>query len=352
MIKLQNNKDYKIWCEFFNKKKHLTDYEISIFAKEHFGGKRQTWESRFENIRQNLKEKQQPILQNKLVEQHIKEDTAFLEFIGKSYPYIPPKKNFNKKIDNEKIINVSDPHEPHSFQPVWDDVLKYHHNAHHIHINGDIADFYSKSRFKKTEHQEFSKELRAIFDRLEWLSTNWKKVTLIRGNHDNRVEKLLANLLNSDMLFLTKRDILGYMCAYFDNVELVGERITSGDGSTADIDFIWQCGDIIFTHIERSQKQSSGLLETISSQLHKWSRIFNLKPYRVIMQGHNHRCTFDTNGIEYLYICPMAACLTTTGLKYALSPSLNGAPPVMGYIEIYQKDGITDINKTKIKIFE
>ncbi len=352
MSRIQHSKDFNIWQEFFNKKKHLNDYEISKFAVEKFGGSRQTWTSRFESIRQLSKNNEQLLPKNKLQEEHEKADNAFLTFIGKDYPYIQPKKNYSKKIINEKIINVSDPHEPYSFQPVWDDIYKNHHDAAHIHVNGDIADFYSKSRFKKTVHEEFSNELKVIFERLEWLSTNWKKITLIRGNHDNRVEKLMASLVNSDMLFLTKTDLLSYLCAFFDNIELVGERITSTDGTVADIDFIWQCGDIIFTHIERSQKQSSGLLETISNQMHRWSKMFNLKPYRVIMQGHNHRCTFDTNGAEYLYICPMAACLTTNGLKYALSPSLNGVPPITGYIEIYQKDGITDVNKTRIKIFE
>lgn len=343
MSKIQEDKNFNKWVEFFEKKRHLNDYGIAKLAVAEFGGNRKTWGSRFESIRN--------LYNNKLESQHKKDDQTFIEKLGKHYPYIQPKKNYCKKINNEKIINISDPHEPYSSKQVWNEILEKHHDAAHIHINGDIADFYSKSRFRKTEHENFDNELKIIFDRLEWLSTHWKRVTLIRGNHDNRVEKRMQSLVDSDMVFLTKTDLLSYMCAYFDNIEVVGERVISNDGSSADIDFIWQCGDIIFTHIERSSKQSSALLDGISSQIHKWSRAFNLRPYRIIMQGHNHRCTFDTNGVEYLYICPMAASLTTTGLKYALSPSLNGAPPIIGYVEIYQKDGITDINKTKIRIF-
>ena len=141
------------------------------------------------------------------------------------------------------------------------------------------------------------------------------------------------------------------MCAYFSNVEMVGERVIS-EGNEIGIDFLWQFNDVIFTHIERSQKQSSALLDGISGQLHKWGRTFGFKPYRVIIQAHNHRATFDANGSEYLYLCPMAANLATTGLKYALSPMMGGNPPVVGYMELYQVDGVTQINKTKMRIFD
>ncbi len=345
--KLQEHKDYTKWLNFYERKKHLNITKLAELAIKEFNStsSKSTWMSRFEHIKQ-LYDK------SKLQQHHENKDKKFLEFIGLSYPYTQKKKNFAKKIDETKIINISDPHEPYSSHVVWDEILNKHHDAYHIHVNGDIADFYSKSRFRKTDHENFNDELRAIFDRLEWLSIHWKRITLIRGNHDNRAEKRMQSLVDSDMLFLTEQDLLSYLCAFFDNIEIVGERVHSQDDKTCVVDFIWQCGDIIFTHIERSSKQSSALLDEISSQLHKWSRVFKLKPYRIIMQGHNHRCSFDTNGSEYLYICPMAASLTTAGLKYALSPALNGAPPVTGYVEIYQKNGITDINRTKIRIFE
>ena len=161
----------------------------------------------------------------------------------------------------------------------------------------------------------------------------------------------MAMLVESDMLWMTENDILRYMCAWFSNVEVVGERAI-GESNSVNVDFIWQYGDIIFTHIEKSQKQSSALLDGIATQLHRWSNIFNLKPFKIIIQAHNHRASFDTNGAEFLYLCPMCADVATTGLKYALSPSLAGNPPIKGYIEIYQKDGKTDINRIRMKIIE
>jgi predicted phosphodiesterase len=336
--------DYPTWLMFYGKKKHLPIKKIATLAAKTYGGSISTWRSRFQQIEMNS-------MSSKLAKHHQDKDARFLEFIGRTADYKAPKKQHAKKTDDSKLIVVSDPHEPYSRKSIWDEILRDHKDASHIHINGDIADFYSKSRFKKTEHEQFGNELRSVFDRLEWLSTHWKKVTLIRGNHDNRTEKAIAGLLDSDMLFLTEMDLLSYMCAWFDNIEVVGERINV-EWKNIEISFVWQFQDIIFTHIERSQAQSSALLGTIGQQLHKWSRIFNLKPYRVIIQAHNHRATFDTNGAEYLYLCPMVANVATTGLRYALSPNLNGAPPINGYIIIHHKDGLTDINRTRMRIIE
>lgn len=336
--------DYPKWVLFYGRKKHLPPHTIATLAARHFGGPVNTWRNRIEFIINNS-------MKSKLSKHHDDQDTRFLEFIGREAGYKAPKKDHAKKTLPGKLVVVSDPHEPYSRRSIWEEIQTHHKDAEHIHINGDIADFYSKSRFKKTEHENFQNELRAVFDRLEWLSTNWKRVTIIRGNHDNRTEKAMAGLLDSDMLFLTEQDVLSYMCAWFDNIEVVGERINV-EGKTVSISFVWQFNDIIFTHIERSQKQSSALLDTIGQQLHKWSRLFNLKPYRIIIQAHNHRASFDTNGVEYLYLCPMLANVATTGLKYALSPSLNGAPPVSGYMVLFHENGVTDVNKTLMRIIE
>lgn len=336
--------DYPKWVMFYGRKKHLSIHTISMLASKEMGGNVQTWKNRFQFIEQNA-------LQSKLSKHHQDRDARFLEFIGRTVEYKQPKKDHAKNTIPGKLVVISDPHEPYSRKSIWDEVLREHKDADHIHINGDIADFYSKSRFKKTDHERFDAELAAVFDRLEWLSTHWKRVTIIRGNHDNRTEKAIAGLLDSDMLFLTEQDLLSYMCAWFDNIEVVGERI-SVEGKNVDISFVWQFNDIIFTHIERSQKQSSALLDTIGQQLHKWSRLLKLKPYRIIIQAHNHRASFDTNGSEYLYLCPMVANVATNGLKYALSPSLNGAPPISGYMVLYHENGQTDINKTRLRIIE
>jgi uncharacterized protein YaaR (DUF327 family) len=333
--------EFPEWVKFHNDRKHLGVYEISKQAAKEFGGAYRTWYDRFSFIRNNN------FPSNKLGEHDRERHEQFFKFIKIPFPYVPPKKNFSKKIDPNKLPCVSDPHEKYSDERVWNDLLEKHHDAPHIHINGDMSDFYSKSRFVSYTHENFSDELYAVFKRMEWLSTHWRRITMILGNHDNRTEKKIASLITSDLLVLTETNLIKYLASFFDNIDVVGERVTDErTRENVDIGFIWQYKDIVFTHIERSMKQSSSLAEQIVSALLSWGNTFKLKPFRVVVQAHNHRAMKETTGGITVILAPMAARLTGNGLHYALHPSLRGKPPQVGYTMIYLKDGKTDINET------
>ena len=210
-----------------------------------------------------------------------------------------------------------------------------------------MSHFYSKTHFRKTGHEDFSYELKKLFDYFEWLSTHWKRVTVLLGNHDNRAEKKISDELDSDMLWMVEMNLIEYVSSFFDNIEVVGESVKDENGSFS-LKFLWQYGDILFTHIERSQKQSSSLLSNIEDSLYKWASTFGLNGFRWIVQGHNHRFDLSYNGAHFLALVPMAANLTGTGLQYVLQPSMRGVPPVTGYFVFFQKDGITDFNQSRV----
>lgn len=344
---MEEHKDFAKWFALYQRKSHLTPYAISQLLQKQFGGPRTTWQARVSACQAFEEQlKRQRKRQNESIEGFVK------EILGKPYPYIPPKKDFHKSPDRTKLVCVADPHEPYSLRTLWEEVLEKHHDAYHIHINGDLFDFYSKSRFRKIEGDEvFKDEIRAGFDRMEWLSTNFTRVTLIKGNHDNRTEKKIAEYVDADMLWLTERDIVRYLATFFDNVEVVGERVESG-GETVPVEFIWQYKDMVFTHIERSQKQSSSLIDGIVQDLLRWSNMMRLKPFRWVIQGHNHRCAVEDLGTCYGMLIPMAGRITGRGLRYALSPSLRGKPPVSGYGVFFTENGKTDFNRSRPYIVE
>lgn len=268
------------------------------------------------------------------------------EVLGLTYPVVLPEKKLAKKIDETKTVCISDPHEGYSDKRVWSEVLEKHHDAGLIHINGDIVDFYSQSRFRKDFHEDLHDELRSLFDRMVWLSTHWTRVTIIKGNHDNRVEKAISNVLPSDKLWMVNKDLIEYCASFFDNVDVVGERVYN-NGDSIPINFLWQYQDILFTHIERSQKQSSSLMMGIAETIGKWSVYFRLKPYRWIVQGHNHRCSVEDMGNVYGMLIPMAADITGRGLQYTFNPALRGQPPTIGYAVFYTENGKTSFNKSR-----
>lgn len=301
-----------------------------------------TWRNREQALRNYNPERE------KKLQRVEDEDARFMESLGYSYPYKAPPKRFSKKIDESKLVCIADPHEPYSHPSVWRDVLDKHHDAYHIHINGDFFDFYSQSHFRKIEGDEsFNLELKKGFDRLQWLSSHFHRVTLILGNHDNRAEKRISDQLDADKLWLVKRDIVQYCASFFDNVEVVGQRIDS-NGRSVDVSFIWQWKDVIFTHIERSQKQSSALLSGINESLGYWSGYLKLKPYSFIIQGHNHRADVLDLGDKTLMLAPMAADILGKGLRYVLQPGLRGQPPTVGYIVLHNRDGKTVYNESRI----
>jgi len=339
--------DYPAWLAFVRDYPHLTQYAAATKAVKKFGGSQSTWQTRVKTIRQHIAEEKMKA--TKLQLRHKEQDRQFVEAVlGRDYPYTLPKKQFAKTIDPDKTIVVSDPHEPYSVSEVWKEVFDKHRNAAHIHINGDLADFYSRSHFRKTEGDEwFAKEIQAVFARMEWLATHFQRVTIIRGNHDNRAQKKIADELTSDMLWMVDDDILGRCAAFFDNVTIVGQRL-QGDAGYTDIDFIWQYKDVVFTHIERSQAQSSGLAESIGKIIGQWAGMFGLSGYRWIVQGHNHRNDQIDLGWGYGFIIPCAAHPLSRGMKYVLSPAMKGRPPKIGYMILHFKDGHAQYNESRV----
>jgi len=273
----------------------------------------------------------------------------FLQFLGVPYPYVVPSPNWNQDIDPEKILVVADPHVPFHCDIVFDTVEREEKDAGTLIIPGDLTDYYSKARFRKTKDQSFKEEVRQTFHILEWASMNFREVKVMRGNHDNRPEKQIADLFAgclSNMITLTERNLLERMCKYFPNVELVGTTVTNHKYEIH-VEHIYQHGDIIFTHAEISRAQESAIMERISTFLHRWEGVYNLKPYRVIAQGHNHTEMRMTKGGERWFLLPTAAERISQGSEYIFQPAIRGNPTVVGYSVFYQKDGVTDYNRSK-----
>lgn len=278
-------------------------------------------------------------------QQHeLERDKKLFDFMSITHPYKRPKSQWQKS-NKDKILSISDPHEQYSSFAVMDECEKNQKDAHMVMVPGDIGDYYSKSRFKKTKHVSFKEELRAVFFRLEWLSTHWQDVRIMIGNHDNRPEKQIGNLFvdSPDLLIMTEQNLLKYLACYFDNIEIVGHQI---DHCEVNLTHVYQLGDIIFTHGELSAMQESAVLEKISRHLFQWRDVYKLKPYSVIAQGHNHTAAKIYRGHETWFSLPTAANPYGDGFEYIYSSRMIGKPPQVGYTIFYQSNGQTDTNNS------
>lgn len=178
------------------------------------------------------------------------------------------------------------------------------------------------------------------------MATNFRQSYVMLGNHDNRPEKKIADIFDDggiDLQILTEQNLLKKLASYFDNVTIVETPIAH---SQTILTHVWQYGDIVFLHAEKSQAQSSALLSSLSLQLHRWGPTWELKPYSVIAQGHNHFGGKITMGSETWFMLPAAADPRTIGMEYIHSTRMQGNPPCVGYNVFYQEKGITDTNRS------
>ncbi len=275
---------------------------------------------------------------------HKERERAFCERFAIPFPYVPPKSKWHRRPDPRKMLSLSDPHAPYESEEVFRHALAHHHDAESLIMPGDIGDYYSKSRFKKTHPGKFPDEVLAVFRRLEWASTHFRRVYVMLGNHDNRPEKKIASLLDVDpeLLIFTETNLLEHLAAYFPNVEFVQHHVAD---EGVRITHVWQYGDMIFLHGEISRTQASATMEWLSTWLHRWKHILKLKPYRVIFQGHNHQSMkLDVDGETWMQL-PTASDPYSLGMEYVFKRMYKN-PPVVGYTVIHHDEGVCDRNAT------
>lgn len=290
----------------------------------------------------------------KRAEHHAAADRRLLEYIGIEYPYKRPASRWHLKPAAGKILVMADPHNPYYSTKVERAAETREHDAETVIIPGDVGDYYSKSRFRKTKAVSFREEVYAIFKYLEWLSTKWRTVKIMIGNHDNRPEKAVQDIMGKDvdLMIMTEANLLENLASFFDNIEIVGTQIEGeplGEGRRHKINLthIYQHGDIVFTHGERSMEQASALMAKISVYLYRWRTMLRLKPYRIIAQAHNHADYRASMGAEKWIQLPAACEPVSLGMEYIFGTRMQGNPPMTGYAIFYQDKGETDYNASR-----
>ncbi|NWG72750.1 MAG: hypothetical protein HXY23_14255 [Parvularculaceae bacterium] len=271
------------------------------------------------------------------------------EFMGLPWPYRRPKQAW-KRAEDGKILTLADPHEPCANEVVMLHAWKYHRDARTVIVTGDLGDYYSRSRFRKRKHVAFRDELVAVFNRLEWLATNWLDVRVMIGNHDDRPEKYMTdNVPDAESLIMTERNMLDRLAGFFDNVQIVGHQVP---GTAVNITHIYQHGDILFTHGEVSLKQDSGILTRIDDYAKAWNSHLDLKPWRVLAQSHNHResSKASSRGKKWMLL-PTCSDPYGTSFDYIYTPRMMGTPPDVGFSIFWQFGGVTDINESRSFVF-
>lgn len=272
-----------------------------------------------------------------------------LEFFNDYFKYDFYEKITVPKYDegNKKEIVIADLHIPFHKKDLFEEVSRL--KANKITIIGDLWDFFSRSRFKKRTNPpiSFKDEFREGFMRLKELARNYPQVNLMLANHDNRLDKYLYDNASPEILPFCRTGILEDLINTIPNVNIIKQKVNEH----RQVGYIHQCKNIIFTHIEKSNIDITKTVQEINKIIFKWNNTYNLKPYDIIIQAHNHTAGMVIQGNIKLIQCPCMIDISSQAFDYIFDGKMSGNPPTLGYITLNKLDnGFYD--KKNIQITE
>lgn len=218
-----------------------------------------------------------------------------------------------KKVDNYRVVSLSDWHIPFEEPYVLDLVYQYIYDMqpNEIILNGDILDLYGLSKYTKTPttNSSLKQEIDKFLYYMEILRTITKcKITFIKGNHENRLEENI------------KKNIPGiYECetTYIPN----SLQLNRFDIDYCDVDYV--INDVLFYH---GKKCSNNASYTAKAEFDKM--VCNG------VSGHTHRLgTYFKKGKFKTYFWLENGCLCTMNPEYEKHTNWQHGFVVMDFID-------------------
>jgi predicted phosphodiesterase len=269
------------------------------------------------------------------------------EMIGKKKRTTVEKRPLGKTV---KWLLLSDPHIPLHNEEYIARVIDEHKDADGLIITGDVLDCYAVSRFTKKEDIPLKEEIASAIALFDFLSTKFKEIIILEGNHTDRVRKYFESRIELDMMFLIEYDVLKLITQDYKNVRLVKDSYTfpggAGEGTICHFTKIGK--DCVVGHFETYSKVAMKAGINAYNWANDWSKYFNLGKIRLFIQGHTHALgKVPIRGGDI--VVGEAGCVCQVQ-PYTIEPKPAYQPLVNGYWLIYQTDGITDINRSNFFI--
>jgi predicted MPP superfamily phosphohydrolase len=195
---------------------------------------------------------------------HVEKDYSLLESILEK-----PKR---------KVLVLSDIHVPFTDEQKLQKAIDLNRTADLVVLAGDTMDGYGCSRHRKRMNIPHEVEIDNTVRLVEYLSSIFPWVKILKGNHDARYMKKIQDSLPADLLYLFDEEPLDLIVKPFANVEYINEW--------------WvQIGDAIIAHAERSSSYEGRPAVLLSEffTVKGWAKRLNLTELRVFVQAHTHQ---------------------------------------------------------------
>lgn len=270
------------------------------------------------------------------------------QFIGRKrvQKVKPPKWKPGKE---QRIVVAGDFHAPfHDPDVVAELIATEGPRTDTLIISGDLMDFYSISRFLKYERVTIEQEIAGTDALLGQLAAAFPDVLIVSGNHDSqRFEKQLRSFLAPEMMHVIELltggnlSVIHMLAKRYPNV-----RFAPQQAGTHTLGWMTQVGDLLVTHAEKFSRVPGAALRQIDEGLTDFDHVYNLRPWRVLLQAHTHAASILPWKADRL-MGETGCCCVTHG--YQMTARMGGRPQRQGYVTLTQTNGVTDINSVRFR---
>lgn len=241
-----------------------------------------------------------------------------------------------------RIIHMTDWHIPFERDDLIQKIIDTEADGDtSVVVGGDMIDCYAPSSFMKDKFIPLRKEYDIALEYLKLLSAKFKKVYMIMGNHEYRVNKIFMNQVNPAISFFLNKDILWHLSrgyryddegnivshAHLPNVQYIGGHEP------------WYLilGKAVFCH---PYFFKSGAGNTVRQAITYMS---SRAEFDAMLIGHTHTCSKAVYNYKLAIETP---CLASP-LDYEKQPKMAYLPQTNGYSVVYlDKDGNVDYNSS------
>lgn len=102
--------------------------------------------------------------------------------------------NYKTENANKKILSMSDIHFPFARVDLLQQIIDTHHDADEVVLNGDIVEGYAYSSYNKSRSVYAVDEYNCMFAFVGELLKIFPHITLVEGNHEDRLARYLSRL--------------------------------------------------------------------------------------------------------------------------------------------------------------
>lgn len=241
-----------------------------------------------------------------------------------------------------KILSLSDLHIPFFYGDVVEDALTKHTDADVVVLNGDTLEMDAASRFPRHKTVLLKYEYKLALQFLARLSKQFKNIVIVKGNHEDRLDRYFADKIDPALNMMVESDVLwrlangygfnqdGFFERHYDFNNVSYERGVNN--------WFVQIGQAIFCHPSRTSSMTCRSVELAHQYF--MSRGYS---YQAVIMGHTHRlasCVTDGK----LLIEQGCMCVP---LDYAAKSDIKYKPTSFGYaVVVMDEHGNVDFNES------